>query len=79
MDPISFEQMSVDPGLLGAQRPFLTNGMEVTLQFHEGRPLSGALPALRPTIGEPIKRSAVFDPGRAGQAAAGGMGPSAEY
>lgn len=45
MDPVTFEQMSVEAGLLGAQRPFLTEGMALKLQFHEGIPLSGAPPA----------------------------------
>ena len=42
MDPVTFEQMSVEAALLGTQRPFLTEGMALKLQFHDGVPLSGA-------------------------------------
>lgn len=41
MDPVTFEQISVEGGLLGAQRPFLIEGMALKLHFHQGIPLSG--------------------------------------
>ena len=41
MDPVNFEQLSVKPALLGAQLPFLVEGMSIKLQFYEGDPLSG--------------------------------------
>lgn len=47
MDPHTFEQMSVDAALLGAQHPFLTEGMALKLQFHDGVPLSGARPGFK--------------------------------
>lgn len=46
MDPVTFEQISVDAALLGVQRPFLLEGMPLKLHFHEGSALSGAAPPL---------------------------------
>lgn len=45
MDPISFEQMLLDKKLLGERLPFLTDGMNVDIEFYQENPLSIKLPA----------------------------------
>ncbi len=44
MDQESFEQINLPADLLGDERPFLEDGMVVTLELWEDRPISVALP-----------------------------------
>jgi elongation factor P len=44
MDQETFEQTTIDEGLLGDSRPFLQEGMALTVQTYEGRPLMVRLP-----------------------------------
>jgi elongation factor P len=44
MDQESFEQVPLDKDLIGSSLPFLQEGMAVTLQTYEGRPLMARLP-----------------------------------
>lgn len=44
MDQESFEQVALDKALIGEGVVFLKEGMNVTVQSHEGRPLSVSLP-----------------------------------
>ncbi len=45
MDKESFEQVSIPRDIIGDQAVFLQDGMEVTVQTHEGSPLGVELPA----------------------------------
>jgi len=45
MDPKSFEQMLLDKTLLGNKLPFLTDGMDVDVEFYQDTPLNIKLPA----------------------------------
>jgi len=45
MDPDSFEQILLDKKLLGKKLPFLTDGMNVDVEFYQETPLSIKLPA----------------------------------
>jgi elongation factor P len=44
MDQESFEQITIDAALLGYSLPFLQEGMALTVQTYEGRPLIVRLP-----------------------------------
>ncbi len=44
MDQETFEQIQIDKGLLGDTSAFLQEGMTVTVQSYEGRPLMARLP-----------------------------------
>jgi len=44
MDPRSFEQIEVPRAILGVTEQFLQPGMQVQLQFFEGRPISAIFP-----------------------------------
>ena len=44
MDPESYEQILVKKELLGEQDVFLQDGMQVTVESHDGKPLSISLP-----------------------------------
>ncbi|WP_324827610.1 elongation factor P [Qipengyuania zhejiangensis] len=44
MDQESFEQINLDAALLGDERPFLEDGMTVTLELWEEKPISVQLP-----------------------------------
>ena len=44
MDQESFEQLTIDRGLLGDRAAFLQEGMALTVLGHEGRPLMVSLP-----------------------------------
>lgn len=44
MDNESYEQMTMPKEMVGDQLPFLQDGMNVTIQSHEGKPISIALP-----------------------------------
>ena len=44
MDGDTFEQINLPADLLGDARPFLEDGMQVTLEMWEERPISVALP-----------------------------------
>ena len=44
MDQESFEQVTIDQSLIGDALPFLQEGMTVTVQSYEGRPLMAWLP-----------------------------------
>lgn len=44
MDSETFEQISLPVDLLGDRRPFLRDGMTVTIEYHEEEPLSVQLP-----------------------------------
>ena len=44
MDQESFEQILIDKGLIGDSRPFLQEGMTISVQSYEGRPLMARLP-----------------------------------
>ncbi len=45
MDKESFEQVTIPKDIIGDQAVFLQDGMEVTVQSHEGAPLGVELPA----------------------------------
>ncbi|MDP9195928.1 MAG: elongation factor P [Pseudomonadota bacterium] len=45
MDKTSFEQVAISGDIIGDAKVFLQDGMEVTVQMHEGSPLSVELPA----------------------------------
>lgn len=44
MDGETYEQISIPADILGDRRPFLQDGMTVTVEYHEEEPLSVALP-----------------------------------
>ncbi|HLS18761.1 MAG TPA: elongation factor P, partial [Paracoccaceae bacterium] len=44
MDSESFEQIELPADLLGERRPFLQDGMTVTIEYHESEALSVTLP-----------------------------------
>ena len=44
MDNETYEQVELPADILGDRRPFLKEGMTVTIEYHEGRPLSVTLP-----------------------------------
>ena len=44
MDQETFEQMTISQDLLGDSLPFLQEGMAITIQTYEGRPLMARLP-----------------------------------
>lgn len=44
MDQESFEQITLPKDLIGASLPFLQEGMTITVQSYEGRPLMARLP-----------------------------------
>ncbi|KAK9811306.1 hypothetical protein WJX72_001490 [[Myrmecia] bisecta] len=46
MDPQTFEQEAVDGSLFGEQAVYLKEGCVVSLNFHNGRPVSGELPQI---------------------------------
>ena len=48
MDPETFEQMTINRSLFGSAARFLQEGCKVTLEFHDGNPISGFL---QPQIG----------------------------
>lgn len=57
MDGETYEQIMVDGDLVGEQRPFLQEGMTVTVQSYEGEPMAVMLPdsvALEVTETEPV-------------------------
>jgi elongation factor P len=57
MDQESFEQIAVDKSLLGDAAVFLQEGMMLTLQLHEDRPLGAAIPdtvVLEVTEADPV-------------------------
>ena len=57
MDGETFEQITVDAGLIGEARPFLQDGMEVQVQSYEGETMSVQLPdtvVLTVTETEPV-------------------------
>ena len=45
MDKESFEQVTIDREIIGDQAVFLQDGMEVTVQSHEGSPLGVEIPS----------------------------------
>ncbi|GAB4162501.1 MAG: elongation factor P [Rickettsiaceae bacterium] len=47
MDPESFEQLMIDKDMLGEKLPFLTDGMNVMVEFYQEKALSIKLP---PTV-----------------------------
>lgn len=44
MDPKSFEQIEIPRAILGTAEPFLQPGMQLPLQFFQGRPISAICP-----------------------------------
>lgn len=44
MDQESFEQIAIDKALIGSAAAFLQEGMSITVQSYEGRPLMARLP-----------------------------------
>jgi elongation factor P len=44
MDAVTFEQITINADLIGEPAVFLQEGMQVTVQAHEGEPLSVTLP-----------------------------------
>ncbi|SEA77980.1 elongation factor P [Rubrimonas cliftonensis] len=44
MDAETFEQIELPADILGDRRPFLQDGMTVTIEYHEAEALSAALP-----------------------------------
>ncbi|MHA3978926.1 elongation factor P [Halovulum sp. GXIMD14794] len=44
MDQETFEQIELPADILGERRPFLQDGMTVTIEYHESEALSAALP-----------------------------------
>lgn len=45
MDPESFEQITINKEMLGNKLPFLTDGMNIVVEFYQATPLSVKLPA----------------------------------
>ena len=45
MDPHSFEQIHVSADIIGDQKVYLTENMEVSISMHQGVPISAELPA----------------------------------
>jgi len=45
MDLSTFEQLAIESDVIGPSSSFLTEGGEITLEFHDGIPLSGFLPS----------------------------------
>ena len=70
MDQESFEQVAIDKDLLGDRLPFLQEGMAITVQSYEGRPLMARLPDT--TILEVVEA----DPVVKGQTAAASYKPA---
>lgn len=59
MDLESYEQIELPAGFVGERAAFLQDGMKVTLQMHESRPISIKLPAyvtLKITEADPVVR-----------------------
>lgn len=44
MDQESYEQIAINEELIGEQKPFLQEGMAITIQSYEGRSLGASLP-----------------------------------
>ncbi|NCQ23191.1 MAG: elongation factor P [Rhodobacteraceae bacterium CG17_big_fil_post_rev_8_21_14_2_50_63_15] len=44
MDTVTYEQIELPADLLGERRPFLQDGMTITVEFHENEALHAALP-----------------------------------
>eukprot|EP00252_Welwitschia_mirabilis_P026780 TRINITY_DN8917_c0_g1_i1.p1 TRINITY_DN8917_c0_g1~~TRINITY_DN8917_c0_g1_i1.p1 ORF type:complete len:222 (+),score=41.04 TRINITY_DN8917_c0_g1_i1:204-869(+) len=44
MDPKTFEQVELSKRIFGKRAAYLTDGMQVTVSFHEGRALSASIP-----------------------------------
>ena len=44
MDAETFEQVSLPADILGERRPFLQDGMTITVEFHENEALNATLP-----------------------------------
>ena len=44
MDQENYEQVSIPTDMIGERAAFLQDGMAVTVESHEGRPISVALP-----------------------------------
>ena len=44
MDQESYEQIAIDDSLIGGQKAFLQESMEIVIQSYEGRPLGASLP-----------------------------------
>ncbi len=44
MDQESYEQIAINETLIGDRKAFLQEGMEITIQSYEGRPLGASLP-----------------------------------
>lgn len=44
MDPKTFEQVELSKEVFGKRAAYLTDDMQVTVSFHEGRPLSASVP-----------------------------------
>ncbi len=44
MDPVSFEQVTLEPELISEQKPYLADGMETQVLFWEDKPLAVELP-----------------------------------
>lgn len=44
MDPETYEQIYLDAELLGDQIAFLVDGMNLTVELHEGNPITAAVP-----------------------------------
>lgn len=44
MDPKNFEQVELSKEIFGKRAAYLTDGMQVTVSFHEGRALSASVP-----------------------------------
>ena len=70
MDNETFEQITVDDELIGEPAAFLQEGMHVSVQSHEGKPLSVTLP------GSVTMRIAEADPVVKGQTASSSYKPA---
>jgi elongation factor P len=44
MDSETYEQIELDADILGERRPFLQDGMTITIEYHESEALSATLP-----------------------------------
>jgi len=44
MDSETYEQVELDAEILGERRPFLQDGMTITIEYHEAEALSASLP-----------------------------------
>lgn len=70
MDAKTYEEIRLDSGALGGATRWLTEGMELSIKFYEGKPLTIGLPSAVDLV---VTKT---DPGVKGDTAAGGTKPA---